>query len=364
FFVKQTPRMLGVRYALETPDMHEEISWDPLGLVINISAWNYPWFVGSNVFLPALLTGNAVLYKPSEFASMTGQRIAELLWEAGIPQEVFVPIIGGGHVGAQLLQEEADGVFFTGSYTTGRAIAKALSGRFVHLQLELGGKDPAYICDDVDVAKAAAGVADGAFYNAGQSCCAVERIYVHDTIHDAFIDHLQSAIEALVVGDPTDPDTTLGPLTREPQIAILKAQVQDALDRGATLHCGGKRLDRPGYYFAPTLLTNVDHSMAVMRDETFGPVIGVQRVSDDETAIALMNDTPYGLTSGVYTRSESRARTILGRMKSGSVYWNCCDRVSPRLPWSGRGHSGMGLTLSTEGIRAFTRPRAWHMRPA
>lgn len=363
FFVEHVEQLLGADRVLDTEAMREEISWDPLGLVVNISAWNYPWFVGSNVFLPALLTGNAVLYKPSEYASRTGLRIAELLWESGVPREVFAPVIGAGQTGATLLQQEADGVFFTGSYATGKAISAALAGRFVHLQLELGGKDPVYVCEDVDVEKAAAGLADGAFYNTGQSCCAVERIYVHDSVYDDFVAHFQREVEGFQIGDPTEEGTYIGPLTREPQLDVLAAQVKDATDRGATLRCGGARLERPGYYFAPTLLTEVDHSMAVMRDETFGPMIGIQRVSGDAEAVAQMNDTTYGLTSSVFTPDEQRARAILGQVNSGTVYWNCCDRVSPRLPWSGRGHSGMGLTLSTEGIRAFTRPRAWHLRP-
>lgn len=345
-----------------TIQLEEVISQDPLGIIANISAWNYPYFVGINVFVPALLTGNAVLYKPSEVATMTGLKIAALLHEAGIPKHVFIPVIGAGQTGAALLQEKLDGVFFTGSYATGQKIAQVVAPQLLKLQLELGGKDPAYVCDDANVLAAAAGLADGAFYNNGQSCCAVERIYVHSDVYDEFIEAFVSQVKGFKLGDPNDAQTDLGPLSRQAQQAVLIAQVEDALAKGATLLCGGKPADRPGWYFAPTVLSRVNHDMAVMRDESFGPIIGIQRVEHDDQAIALMNDTDYGLTAAVYSQDRERARTILSQIETGTVYWNCCDRVSPRLPWSGRGHSGIGSTLSLTGIEAFLQPRSWHWR--
>ncbi|WP_204137010.1 aldehyde dehydrogenase family protein [Halomicronema sp. CCY15110] len=346
-----------------TGDLEEVISYDPLGVIANISAWNYPYFVGSNVFIPALLTGNAVLYKPSEFAALTGLAIADLLHTAGIPEDIFVPIIGGGATGATLLEQPLNGVFFTGSYTTGKKIAAAAAAQLAKVQLELGGKDPAYICDDVpDVAAVAAAVADGSFYNNGQSCCAIERIYVHAAIYEEFLAAYLETVQGFVMGDPTDPNTYLGPISRQIHLDELERQVKDAVTQGATLHCGGHRIDGTGWYFAPTVLTEVTHDMAVMRDETFGPVIGIQKVESDAEAISLMNDTDYGLTAAVYSADRSRAIHILGQINSGTAYWNCCDRVSPQLPWSGRGHSGVGTTLSLEGIRTFTQPRGWHLR--
>lgn len=342
--------------------MTERIDHDPLGVVANISAWNYPYFVGGNVFVPALLTGNAVLYKPSEFATLTGLHIARLLHAAGVPQDVFITVVGGGDVGATLLEQRVDGVFFTGSASTGAKIAAAIGPRMVRLQLELGGKDPTYVADDADPKAAAESLADGAMYNTGQSCCSVERIYVHEAIHDAFVDHFLAAVRGFAVGDPMADGTYIGPLTRAPQLAVLQAQVDDAVVKGATLVTGGRRIERPGAWFEPTVLTNVDHSMTLMRDESFGPVIGIQKVASDEEALALMNHTRYGLTAGMFTPSRERAMKLLSRVNAGSVYWNCCDRVSPRLPWSGHGESGMGVTLSTYGIQAFTRPRAWHLR--
>jgi acyl-CoA reductase-like NAD-dependent aldehyde dehydrogenase len=255
-----------------------------------------------------------------------------------------------------------DGVFFTGSYATGAKIAAVCAPRMVKLQLELGGKDPSYVCDDADVRTAAESLADGAMYNAGQSCCAVERIYVHEKIHDAFLAAFVATVKGYKVGDPMDESVYLGPLARAPQLAVLERQVTDAVAKGARVVVGGKRIERSGNWFEATVVADVDHTMELMREESFGPVIGIQRVSGDDAAVALMNDTEYGLTAGVYTPDECRARSILSRVRAGSVYWNCCDRVSPRLPWSGVGHSGVGLTLSTYGIQTFTRPKAWHLK--
>jgi len=362
FFLAQGERSMATETVLAEPGMTERISHEPLGGVANISAWNYPYFVGGNVFVPALLTGNVVLYKPSEYATLTGQHIARLWHQAGVPADAFVPLVGAGDVGAALVAQPIDGLFFTGSYATGTRIAQAMGRRMVKLQLELGGKDPTYVCEDVDIRTAAESVADGAMYNTGQSCCSVERVYVHERIHDAFVEALVETVRGFTIGDPMDDSTYIGPITRAAQIGVLEAQVADALAKGATLRTGGQRLDRPGHWFAPTVLSDADHTMELMREESFGPIVGVQKVRDDDEAVRLMNDTRYGLTAGVYTRDERRAKGLLARVNAGSVYWNCCDRVSPRLPWSGHGDSGIGLTLSTYGIQAFTRPKAWHLR--
>ncbi|MEO8835113.1 MAG: aldehyde dehydrogenase family protein [Caldimonas sp.] len=364
FFLAEVGAATGAETVFAEGGVTERISHDPLGVVANVSAWNYPYFVGGNVFVPALLTGNAVLYKPSEFATLTGLHIDRLLHASGVPVDVFITVVGAGDIGAALLAQPVDGVFFTGSVATGRKIAAAMGSRMVRLQLELGGKDPTYVADDADPKAAAESLADGAMYNTGQSCCSVERIYVHERVHDAFVEHFLAAVEGFKAGDPTAEGIYIGPLTRAPQLDVLEAQVGDALARGATLAIGGKRVKKAGNWFEPTVLTNVDHTMAVMRDESFGPIIGIQKVAGDDEALALMNDTRYGLTAGMYTRDEKRAQNLLGRVNAGSVYWNCCDRVSPRLPWSGHGDSGVGVTLSTYGIQAFTRPRAWHLRSA
>ncbi|MEB3357741.1 MAG: aldehyde dehydrogenase family protein [Synechococcales bacterium] len=370
FFTEQVASVLAPMVVHQEPltvpgsnALEEIITSDPLGVVANISAWNYPYFVGTNVFIPALLTGNAVLYKPSEFATLTGLAIAHLLHTAGVPEDIFVPIIGGGSVGAALLQQPLNGVFFTGSYATGKRVAVAAAAQLAKVQLELGGKDPAYVCEDVaDVGAVAAALADGAFYNTGQSCCAVERLYVHASVYDEFLDAFLTTVNGFVVGDPTHPDTYIGPISRKVHLPELERQVKDAVAKGATLHLGGHPVRGTGWYFAPTVLTDVTHEMAVMRDETFGPVIGIQKVASDAEAVALMTDTAYGLTAAVYSSDRHRATEILSQVNSGTAYWNCCDRVSPRLPWSGRGHSGLGATLSLDGIRTFTQPRGWHLK--
>jgi acyl-CoA reductase-like NAD-dependent aldehyde dehydrogenase len=366
FFLEQSAHELEdlVLLTADQGGTEERIRQEPLGVVANVSAWNYPYFVGANVFLPALLTGNAVLYKPSELASLTGLEIAATLHAAGIPEEVFQVVIGGGSVGAALLAQPVDGVFFTGSHATGSKIAQSLAHRMLRLQLELGGKDPTYVCDDVTATAAAEATADGAFYNNGQSCCAVERIYVHAKIWEPFLAAFVKTVNGFVVGDPMDDATYIGPLARrELQVAVLDEQVADAKKRGATLLAGGSRLDRAGYYFAPTVLADVTHEMKVMREESFGPIIGLMQVGSDEEALELMADTEYGLTASVYSSDRARAERILGELDVGTAYWNCCDRVSPRLPWSGRGHSGIGCTLSSYGIEAFLRPKAYHLRP-
>lgn len=343
--------------------LEERIRYEPLGVICNISAWNYPWLVGVNVFVPALLGGNRVMYKPSEYATLTGLEIARLLKEAGVPEDAFQVAIGGRETGEALLDMDFDGYFFTGSYRTGRYIYERVAPKMVPCQCELGGKDPLYVADDVaDVAAVAAATADGAFYNNGQSCCAVERIYVHEKIYDAYVDSFRKEVQSWKRGLPTEQGVYFGPLTRKEQISVLEDQVRDAADKGASVLTGGKRSAGKGYFFEPTILTNVDHSMKIMRDESFGPVIGIMKVSDDNEAVELMKDTEYGLTASVYTTDRSRAENILARIDTGTGYWNCCDRVSAAVPWSGRRHSGFGSTLSHVGLRAFVKPKAYHLR--
>jgi acyl-CoA reductase-like NAD-dependent aldehyde dehydrogenase len=360
FFIDQAAVALADEEVFHDDSLREVISHVPLGLVVNISAWNYPWFVSCNVVVPALLAGNAVLYKPSELATLSGEHLVRLLHEAGVPANLLHLVVGAGATGAALLDQAIDGVFFTGSHATGVRIAHALDGRLVKLQLELGGKDPSYVRADADPRAAAESLADGAMYNSGQSCCSVERIYVHEAVYDRFVEHFLATVDGFKIGDPLDESTYIGAIARTAQLDMLDGQVADARAKGATLRCGGRRLPHQAY--APTVFTEVNHDMELMREESFGPLIGIQKVKGDDEAVALMNDTRYGLTAGVYTRDEAAARQLLARVNAGSVYWNCCDRVSPRLPWAGVGDSGIGLTLSTHGIRAFTRTKAWHLR--
>jgi len=343
--------------------MTELIRYEPLGVVCNISAWNYPYLVGTNVFVPALLAGNAVFYKPSEFATLTGLQIEKLLKEAGVPENVFQVAIGGAAAGEILLSLPLDGYFFTGSYKTGKYIYEKVAPKMVPCQCELGGKDPLYVTDDVeDVVAVAAGTADGAFYNNGQSCCAVERIYVHEKVYADYAEAFVKEVQSWKIGNPLEDGVYIGAISRHSQLEFLEQQVADAIAKGATLMTGGKRIEGDGYFFEPTVLTNVDHSMLIMREESFGPIIGIMKVNNDEESLQLMNDTAYGLTASVYSSNRQRAEKLLAATDAGTGYWNCCDRVSAALPWSGRKHSGFGTTLSHAGIRAFTQPKAFHLR--
>lgn len=363
YFIEHSAKYLADEWITTEGATKEKIVYEPLGVIANISAWNYPWLVGVNVFIPALIGGNSVFYKPSEYATLTGLHIRDLLYEAGIPMDSFQIAVGRGDVGEQLLELPLDGYFFTGSYKTGKNIAEKVASKMVPCQLELGGKDPLYVMDDVaDISKVAADALEGVVYNSGQSCCAVERIYVHENVYDDFVQSYVEQCGKMTVGNPLEKDTDIGPLSRKEQQAFLLNQLNDAVSKGAQIVCGGKIPDGKGYYFEPAVLIHVDHTMKLMTEESFGPVVGIQKVADDAEAIKLMQDTAYGLTAAVYSQSFERAEAVMKQMNTGSVYWNCCDRVSASLPWSGRKQSGLGATLSHQGIRAFVQPKAYHIR--
>lgn len=343
--------------------MEEKIRYEPLGVVCNISAWNYPYLVGVNVFVSALVAGNAVMYKPSEYATLTGIEIEKLLKHAGVPENIFHVAIGDGAVGSLLLDMPFNGYFFTGSHKTGKYIYEKLATKMVPCHLELGGKDPLYVTDDVaDIANVAVVTADGAFYNNGQSCCSVERIYVQEKVYDEYVQELVKEVQSWKIGSPLETGVYIGPLTRKEQPAFLLQQIEDATSKGAKILTGGHQVNKKGYYFEPTILVNVTHEMSVMIDESFGPVIGIMKVKDDKEAIALMQETEFGLTASVYSSDQNRAENILLEINTGTVYWNSCDRVSAALPWSGRNHSGFGVALSHAGLRSFVKPKAYHLR--
>lgn len=362
FFLNEVENVIQPSTRRSQSNLNESVRYDSLGVICNISAWNYPLFVGVNVFAPGLLTGNAVLYKPSEHSTLLGLQIQQLLQQAGLPKPLFPVIVGGGSTAEILLEQPIDAVFFTGSNATGSKITKQMASRMIPVQLELGGKDPTYVTDDVDVVKAAKSLADGAMYNAGQSCCSVERIYVHSSVYDKFVEEFVKEVKTYKIEDPKQDSCYIGPLTLGTrQVNFLSSQVSDAVSKGAKILTGGKQAQNGSNYFEPTVLVNVNHTMDVMKYESFGPIIGIQRVNNDEEAIELMNDTLYGLTAGVYANQQKRAEKILSQVNAGTVYWNACDRVSPFLPWSGRKGSGIGSTLGREGILAFVKPKAWHL---
>lgn len=363
YFLDHAKSWLSEEVITEENGLTEKIAYEPLGIIGNISAWNYPYLVGVNVFIPALIAGNAVMYKPSEYAALTGLKIEAMMHEAGVPQHVFQTVTGDKEAGEIMLTLPLDGYFFTGSHKTGQYIYEKVAKKMVPCQMELGGKDPLYVnADNADIKAVAAAAAEGAFYNAGQSCCAVERIYVHELVYEDFLEAFVEEVKQMKVGDPMDKDTYIGPMTQVGQVDFLQNQAGRALLKGARIIYGEDRWEGKGNYFLPTILVDVDHSMRIMKEESFGPLIGVQKVSGDEEAIQLMQDTDYGLTAAVYSDHYESAEPVLKAMRSGSVYWNCCDRVSATLPWSGRGNSGIGSTLSYQGIRAFVQPKAYHLR--
>lgn len=363
YFIDNAAKYLAEEWITSEGTTKEKIVYEPLGVIANISAWNYPYLVGVNVFIPALAAGNAVLYKPSEFTLMTGKHIERLLHLAGVPENCFQAVMGKGGAGEQILELPLDGYFFTGSYRTGKFIAEQVAPKLVPCQLELGGKDPLYVMDDIeDIDKVAGAVLEGVVYNNGQSCCAVERVYVHENIYDRFVASYVDQLKKLKLGDPMDRGTDIGPLRREEQVDFLQEQIDDAVSKGAVVLYGGKVIDREGYFIEPAVLVDVNHKMKIMKEESFGPITGIQKVKNDEEAVDLMLDTEYGLTAAIYSKSYERAEAVMKKMDTGTVYWNCCDRVSATLPWSGRKHSGLGSTLSYQGIRAFVQPKSYHLR--
>lgn len=362
YFLNEAEQILESKTVYNDGTTEEIIDYDALGVICNISAWNYPYLVGFNIFIPALIAGNAVLYKPSEYASLTGQNLTNLLHEAGVPEDIFIAIYGDGIVGTYLLDLPLDGYFFTGSYQTGQYIAKRVASKLVPLGLELGGKDPLYVTDEIDDIKAVAeSAASGVFYNNGQSCCSVERIYVHEQVYDSFLKHFLNIVKDMKVGDPLKEENVLGAITRPNHILFLMTQIEDAVHKGAKLECGGEQVG-DGPFFAPTVLTDVNHTMDLMKDESFGPIIGIMKVADDMEALELLNDTDFGLTCAIYSSNIERGKNLLQSVDSGTGYINCCDRVSAWLPWSGRRHSGLGSTLSEIGLTSFCSPRGYHIR--
>ncbi len=363
YFLENSERVLAEEVVLDDGHFREVIAHEPLGVIANISAWNYPYLIGVNVFVPALIAGNAVLYKPSEYTTLTGLEFQKLWAQSGLEPGLFQTVTGRGEVGKILLELPLDGYYFTGSPVTGKFIYEQVAKKMVPCQMELGGKDPMYItANNHNLRQVANSAVEGVYYNNGQSCCAVERIYVHQDVYHDFINLFVKEVKQMKMGDPINEEVFIGPLARKEQMAYLQAQVDDAVANGGKVLSGGKAETRKGYYFQPTVIINASHDMKIMTEESFGPIIGIQMVKDDQEAIELMKDSTYGLAASVFSDDQAQALKIMDQMKTGTVYWNCSDRISPRLPWSGRKQSGIGVTLSETGIRAFTLPKAYHMR--
>ena len=340
---------------------------EPVGVVFVIAPWNYPYLTALNTIVPALIAGNAVMLKHASQTLVVGERIAQAMQAGGVPGDVFQNVVLD-HAGTEaLIQARAFGfVNFTGSVAGGAAIERAAAGTFTATGLELGGKDPGYVRLDADLDAAVDGLMDGAFFNSGQCCCGIERIYVHESLYDAFVEKSVAWVNALKLGNPLDPATTLGPMAHARFAATVRDQIAEAVAQGATPHIDPARFpaDDGGAYLAPQILTNVTHQMRVMREESFGPVVGIMPVKDDDHAIALMNDCDYGLTVSLWTRDTDAAAEIGTRLETGTVFQNRCDYVDPALCWTGCKDTGRGAALSVLGYHSVTRPKSYHLRKA
>jgi acyl-CoA reductase-like NAD-dependent aldehyde dehydrogenase len=334
----------------------------PLGVVLNIAAWNYPLLVPVNVVVPALAAGNAVLLKHSPLTPLCGLHFARMFASLPVAGLVQSLVLENERAEKVIEDRRVDHVSFTGSVVTGRRVYAAAARRLIDAGLELGGKDPAYVAEDADLEFAADNVVDGACYNAGQSCCAVERVYVHESLYERFLKLAQARLKAYRMGDPLDEHTTLGPLARKEGIATLERQVADAQKRGAKIFFRGKRPAGRGTFFEPILLADVPNDAQVMQEESFGPILPVASVASDAEAVARMNDSHYGLTASIWTRSAERAERIAKDIEAGTVYRNRCDYLDPALPWTGWKESGVGSTLSRYGFLALTKRRSLHFR--
>lgn len=347
-------------------DFHRFIRREPLGVVLVLAPWNYPWLTSVNAVIPALMAGNAVILKMSEQTPLVAERYAEAFAAAGLPDGVFQYLHIDHEQVARLIEDDRIAfVAFTGSVGGGHAVQRAASSRFIATGLELGGKDAAYVRSDAALDHAVENIVDGAFFNAGQSCCSVQRVYVDRRVYDQFVDKAVALANTYVLGNPRDPKTTIGPMVRADAAESVRGQVDEAIKSGAKSLVDPSRFvaEQTGTaYMAPRILTNVNHDMRVMRDETFGPVMTVMPVSGDEEAIRLINDSRYGLTSSVWTTDPDAALRIGDRIATGTWYMNRCDYLDPALAWTGVKDSGRGCSLSRLGIETFTRPKSFHLR--
>ena len=349
----------------EKPGFRRYIAREPLGLVLVIAPWNYPYLTAVNTIVPGLLAGNAIILKHAGQTLLVGERIAEAFKRAGLTKGLFANLVMSHEQSAKLIGSgRIDHVAFTGSVGGGRAIERAVAGSFASSGLELGGKDPAYVRADAKLDHAIANLVDGSFFNSGQSCCGIERIYVDAEVFNDFVEGFAALTRQYVVGNPLDQATTFGPLVRGAAADFVRGQIDEAKRKGAKALINMKvEGDKPGSpYLAPEVLVNVNHQMEVMREESFGPVVGIMQVRDDDEAVTLMNDSPYGLTASIWTRDIDRAAELGSRIETGTVYMNRCDYLDPQLAWTGVKDTGRGVTLSKYGFDALTQPKSFHLR--
>jgi acyl-CoA reductase-like NAD-dependent aldehyde dehydrogenase len=349
----------------EKPGFRRYIAREPLGVVMVVAPWNYPFLTAVNSVVPGLLAGNAIILKHASQTLLVGERFAEAFRRAGLPKGLFHNLVLSHAQSETLIASgRVDHVAFTGSVSGGRAIEAAAAGTFASTGLELGGKDPAYVRADAKLDHAVENLVDGSFYNSGQSCCGIERIYVDAKVFDDFVDGFVYLTKKYVVGNPLEQETSLGPLVRGSAADFVRGQIEEAKRKGATALINMKvDGDKPGSpYLAPEVLTNVNHQMEVMREESFGPVVGIMKVHDDDEAVTLMNDSPYGLTASIWTKDMERAAELGARVETGTLYMNRCDYLDPYLVWTGVKDTGRGATLSKYGFDALTQPKSFHLR--
>lgn len=338
----------------------------PVGTVLIVAPWNYPYLTAINSLIPALLAGNTVIMKHASQTLLCAERFSEACAAAGFPAGVFQHVHASHGAVERMIQDpRINFVVFTGSVQGGAAMERAATGRFIGVGTELGGKDPSYVRHDADMALAISENVDGAFFNSGQSCCGIERIYVHDSVYNAFVEGFVDLTKQYVLGNPMDAETTIGPMVNAAAATFVRGQVSAALADGARAlvdetHFAASAADTA--YMGPTVLVDVDHSMNIMREESFGPVIGIMRVQNDDEAIALMNDSPYGLTACLWTQDIAAAQTIGRQIETGTVFMNRCDYVDPTLVWSGVKDTGSGIALSRLGFGPYTRPKSFHLK--
>ena len=338
---------------------------DPVGVVFIVAPWNYPYLTTINTLVPALIAGNTVILKHASQTMLVGERLAEAFHAAGVPEDVFQNVVLDHATTEALIAARSFGfVNFTGSVGGGVAMEKAAAGTFTPLGLELGGKDPGYVRHDANLDAAVDTLMDGAMYSAGQCCCGIERIYVHESLYDAFVEKAVAWVKTLTLGNPFDASSTLGPMANKRFAAVVRGQIAEAVAAGAKplIDPALFPADDGGAYLAPQVLVNVDHSMRVMTEESFGPVVGIMKVKDDEEAIRLMNDSPYGLTASVWTQDYDTAAAIGARIETGTVFMNRADYLDPALCWTGCKDTGRGGSLSYLGFHSVTRPKSYHLK--
>jgi acyl-CoA reductase-like NAD-dependent aldehyde dehydrogenase len=335
----------------------------PHGVVLVVAPWNYPYMTAINTVAPALIAGNTVLLKHATQTLLVGERMAAAFHAAGVPEDVFQNVFLGHDTTSGLIASGAlDFVNFTGSVDGGRAIERAAAGTFTPVATELGGKDPGYVMEDADLDAAAETLIDGAMFNSGQSCCGIERIYVHESLYDAFVEKAVKIAQGYTLGDPLDEKTSIGPMAHVRFAKEVRAQIDEAVQAGATAHIAKMAADDGAAYLTPQILTDVTHDMRVMRDESFGPVVGIMKVASDEEAIELMNDSNFGLTASLWTADLDRAQAVGDRIETGTVFMNRADYLDPGLCWTGCKDTGKGGGLSVIGYHNLTRPKSYHLK--